>query len=125
MLCSIGEKTFDSHNSLLEETTLTINGNTTDTSGVSQYAATLSNCGKPLKHIQYQTTVEKHWWQRLELWYGKNLYDDETCIHTRYLKWAIRSQDPNVNNDKTMDKVQRLNGSGSDMFDQHIRRPKI
>lgn len=69
-------------------------------------------------HERYQAIFEKSWWQRLELWYGKNpQYDDD---FTNHLKWAIRSQAPEpihpMMNDK--EKVQRLNGSGSIVLDE-------
>jgi hypothetical protein len=62
-------------------------------------------------HERYQAMFEKTWWQRLELWYGKNpQYDDD---FTNHLKWAIRSQDPmSLTIVSSTDKVQRLNGSG-------------
>lgn len=65
---------------------------------------------------EYQTNFEKSWWQRVELWYGKNLKDEN---FESFLKRAIRSQNPKVANDKTKDAVQRLNGSGSEMIDHH------
>jgi hypothetical protein len=44
-----------------------------------------------------------------------------TCL----LKWAIRSQDPTSVIDKDMGKVQRLDGSGSEVIDHHLGRLKI
>ncbi len=60
----------------------------------------------------YQTNVETCWWQRAELWYGKNPKDEEDF--ESFLKRAIRSQAPNPENDKGTEKVQRLNVSGSE-----------
>lgn len=40
-------------------------------------------------------------------------------ININYLKWAIRSQDPKIDIDKIMDKVQRLDVSGSEMISHH------
>lgn len=63
-------------------------------------------------HERYQAMFEKTWWQRLELWYGKNPQGEDNFKN--YLKWAIRSQDPkSFTIVDSMDKVQRLNGSGS------------
>lgn len=44
---------------------------------------------------EYQVSVERCLWQRMELWYGKNL-QDETVSFEDKLKWAIRNQAPNV-----------------------------
>lgn len=41
-------------------------------------------------HGDYQANVETCWWQRLELWYGKNEQDEEKFED--FLKWIIRSQ---------------------------------
>ena len=43
----------------------------------------------------YQANMETCWWQRVELWYGKNGQDDGV-IFEEHLKWAIRSQAPKV-----------------------------
>ncbi len=68
-------------------------------------------------HERYQAMFEKTWWQRLELWYGKNPQDDDNFKD--YLKWAIRSQDPmSPTNVGLTDKVQRLNGSGSVILEE-------
>jgi hypothetical protein len=45
--------------------------------------------------------LETHIWPRLELGYGKKVKD-----------WVIRSQAPVARYDKSMEKVQRLNGCG-------------
>lgn len=46
-------------------------------------------------------------------------------LFAEHLKWAIRSQDPKPGTDKGMGKIQRLNGSGSEMASPHQRRLKI
>lgn len=38
----------------------------------------------------YQASMETCWWQRVELWYGKNKQDEEDFKN--FLKWAIRSE---------------------------------
>ena len=43
-----------------------------------------------LKLERYQADYENSWWQRLELWYGKNP-EDEMCFEDT-LKWVIRNQ---------------------------------
>ena len=50
--------------------------------------------------------------ERNKLRYGKNPSDEVK------LKWAIRSQAPKINMTKIMEKVQRLNGFGSERFSQ-------
>lgn len=45
-----------------------------------------------VKLERYQADYENSWWQRLELWYGKNP-EDEMCFKDT-LKWVIRNQDP-------------------------------
>ncbi len=70
-------------------------------------------------HSGYQAIFEKSWWQRLELWYGNNPQGSDDSFKD-HLKWAIRSQDPNAVNDEAMDKVQRLNVSGSEVSNQHL-----
>lgn len=53
----------------------------------------------------YQADMETCWWQRLELWYGKN--PDHEDDFTKFLQKIIRSEDPNKQGN-----VQRLNYSG-------------
>lgn len=79
-------------------------------------AATLPKCGKPLKLLWYKANYESSWWQRVELWYCNNPTDEDV---KRHLKWAIRSQDPKPDIDKGMGKIQRLNGSGSEVASPH------
>jgi hypothetical protein len=66
----------------------------------------------------YQVNIERCLWQRIELWYGKNPHDKDTDFE-QHLKWAIRTQAPKSANDEDMGKDQRLNGNGSEMFNQH------
>jgi hypothetical protein len=51
-----------------------------------------------------------------KLYFGREKYSGMVII---LLKWAISIQDPNVDIDKTMDMVQRLNVSGSKMTSHH------
>jgi hypothetical protein len=51
---------------------------------------TIKLFGEALKLNRYQTNYENSWWQRLELWYGKNP-GDERCFED-ILKWAIRNR---------------------------------
>lgn len=44
------------------------------------------------ENIGYQTNIEKCWWQRIDLWYGKNPYDDKDDFKD-LLKRIIRSED--------------------------------
>ena len=70
------------------------------------------NCVKTYMNgiSEYQTMYESMWWPRLELGYGKNLADEKGS--SELLKWAIRNQAPNLANDKSMEKAQRLDGNG-------------
>ena len=114
MLCSIEEKTFGSHNTRLSA--ITNKGYTTDISGVSNNAATLSNCGKPLKPLipsqEWKHTDGRDW--------NSDMVKIQRMIDQTVKKWAIRSQAPEpihpMMNDK--EKVQRLNGSGSVVLDE-------
>lgn len=63
-------------------------------------------------HYEYQASLETDWWRRLQLRYGNNLKDEDDFEN--HLRWAIRSQAPNSDIDKDMEKVQRLNVSGSE-----------
>ena len=56
--------------------------------------------------------------QRVELWYGNNPTDEKVDFK-QLLKWAIRSQDPKPDNDEGMGKIQRLDGSGSEVASHH------
>lgn len=72
-----------------------------------------------LKHnTGYQTDIEKCWWQRVKLWYGNNPKDKKAL--DELLKWTIRSQASTPVIDQGKKKVQRLNGSGSEMSSQHL-----
>ena len=79
-------------------------------------AATISNCGKLLKANGYQALDESLMWLRKKLRYGKNAtYDKEN-------KKSLEIDNPQpsiyVHNDENMMKVQRLNGIGSEEFNQ-------
>jgi hypothetical protein len=68
---------------------------------------------------EYQIDTERCLWQRIELWYGKNLQDEEVSFE-EILKWAIRNQAPKSDTDKDMEKAQRLDDNGLDVSSQHI-----
>ena len=68
---------------------------------------------------EYQIDTERCLWQRIELWYGKNLQDDESPFE-EILKRAIRNQAPKSDIDKDMEKAQRLDDNGLDVSSQHI-----
>lgn len=57
------------------------------------------------QHNGYQTNIATCWWQRFELWYGKNAEDERDF--ESFLKWIIRNEIPQSEED-----AQRLNGSG-------------
>jgi hypothetical protein len=59
--------------------------------------------------LGYQTVSKSLQWLRNELRYGKNAPYE---IDANQSKLAIRSQAPNLANDKSMEKVQRLNSFG-------------
>lgn len=63
--------------------------------------------GKPLRAIGTKMCEKSYIGQELNL-DGKNPMD-----------WAIRSQAPKTRYDKGMEKVQRLNGCGSEVIDHH------
>lgn len=60
--------------------------------------------------LWYQTTMETWWWRTSEVRHGKNPKD-----------WVIRSQAPKPVTDKGMEKVQRLNGCGSEKSSQLLK----
>ena len=111
----IGEKHLVARNSRLFDRSQ--NGNATDISYNSskplEVCSDTPKLREPPKACRYQTDAERCLWQRLELWYGKNSQDRASSFEDM-LKWAIRSQAPTSANDKDMEKVQRLNESGSE-----------
>jgi hypothetical protein len=52
-----------------------------------------------MKLERYQADYVNSWWQRLELWYGKNPEDDKCFEET--LKWVIRNQSSNIEEGST------------------------
>ena len=66
---------------------------------------------KVSKTCHIQNNVETCYWQRVELWNGKNEQDDDKFKD--YLKWVIRNEAPKGNPRFPTGNAQRLNGSGS------------
>ena len=113
MLCSLG-KTADASGLKicrdvvkLRETPKASNGDKT----LLTHASLLQS------YPQYQASRESDWWQRLELWYGKNNEDEERF--ETFLKWAIRSQIPTSIITSDMGMVQRLNDNGLEVNGNH------
>lgn len=52
-----------------------------------------------MKLERYQTDYENSWWQRLELWYGKN--PEDTMCFEDTLKWVIRNQTSKIEEGST------------------------
>jgi hypothetical protein len=53
----------------------------------------------------YQTNIEKCWWQRFELWYGKNPKDEENF--NSFLKWIICNENI-INSDDLIEKISKI-----------------
>jgi hypothetical protein len=93
-----------------------INGNENRSKSNKIIESLILDHAKKLKeflNITNQNSVETCYWQRVELWYGKNAQDDDNSNFKDYLKWLIRNEAPKGSENLPMGNAQRLNDSGS------------